>query len=69
MPADWASRMLERARAAPEAVAIGGSVENGATDLAADWASFLVVQTVMASPNRERSGAEDRRRRKRVVQA
>ncbi len=50
VPPDWGTRMVEAHARHPEAVAIGGSVENGATGSVVDWASFLVVQTVIASP-------------------
>jgi hypothetical protein len=50
VPPDWGTRMIEAHARHPEAVAIGGSVENGATGSVVDWASFLVVQTVIASP-------------------
>ena len=50
VPPDWGTRMIEAHARHPEAVAIGGSVQNGATDSTVDWASFLVVQTVIASP-------------------
>ena len=50
VPVDWATRMLAAHEEHPEAVAIGGSVENGATASMIDWASFLVVQTAVASP-------------------
>jgi hypothetical protein len=50
VPADWASKMLAAHAANPEASVIGGSVENGATGSAIDWASFLLVQAAIASP-------------------
>jgi hypothetical protein len=50
VPLDWATSMVEAHRAHPEAVAVGGSVENGATTNDIDWASFLVVQAPIASP-------------------
>jgi hypothetical protein len=50
LPADWGQRNLEAHAAHPEAVAIGGSVVNGATDSVMDWASFLIVQSAVAAP-------------------
>jgi hypothetical protein len=50
VPADWAMRWLAAFRANPEAAAIGGSVENGATSRVIDWASFLVVQALSVPP-------------------
>jgi hypothetical protein len=50
LPTDWAGRNLEAHGAHPEAAAIGGSVVNGATDSAMDWASFLIVQSGVAAP-------------------
>lgn len=50
VPPDWAKKMLDAHAAHPEAAAIGGSVENGATGSGLDWAAFLVVQTPMAAP-------------------
>jgi hypothetical protein len=52
VPRDWARRLLEAHAAHPEAVAIGGSVLNGATKTVIDWASFLVVQSAVAAPIR-----------------
>ena len=52
LPADWARRNLDAHAAHPEAAAIGGSVVNGATDSAMDWASFLIVQATVAAPIR-----------------
>jgi hypothetical protein len=47
---DWAARMLQAHADHPDASAIGGSVTNGATGSALDWASFLVVQSTIAAP-------------------
>ena len=47
---DWAERMLAAHAAHPSAIAVGGSVENGATGSAMDWASFLVVQASHMTP-------------------
>jgi hypothetical protein len=52
VPPDWASRMVEAHRAHPEAIAIGGSVTNGATDTTLDWATFMIVQAPVAAPMR-----------------
>jgi hypothetical protein len=50
LPDDWAQRNIDAHAAHPEAAAIGGSVLNGATDSAMDWASFLIVQSAVAAP-------------------
>jgi hypothetical protein len=52
VPVDWARSMINAHAARPEAMAIGGSVENGATGNVLDWASFLVVQSAVAAPIR-----------------
>ena len=50
VPPDWGERYLAAFAASPEALAIGGSVENGATTTVADWASFFIVQAPVAAP-------------------
>lgn len=50
VPPDWATRMLAAHAAHPEAAAIGGSVEDGATRTGFDWASYFVVQARNAPP-------------------
>jgi hypothetical protein len=50
VPPDWAGKMLDAHAAHPEAAAVGGSVENGATGTVFDWASFIVVQAPIAAP-------------------
>jgi hypothetical protein len=50
VPPDWGERYLAAFAAAPTAMAIGGSVENGATDTLTDWASFLIVQAPVVAP-------------------
>lgn len=52
VPEAWARQLIEAHAAHPEASAIGGSVENGATRSLIDWASFLVVQAPVAAPIR-----------------
>lgn len=47
---DWSERILASHAEYPRAVAIGGSVENGATATPLDWASFFVVQTTFMAP-------------------
>jgi hypothetical protein len=47
---DWGVRLIAALDAAPEAVAVGGSVENGATGSTLDWASYFVVQAAMVPP-------------------
>jgi hypothetical protein len=50
VPPDWCERYLAAFAASPEAIAIGGSVENGATRRLADRAAFLVSQTAVMAP-------------------
>ena len=50
VPPDWGERYLAAFAAAPTAMAIGGSVENGATETLIDWASFLIVQAPVVAP-------------------
>lgn len=50
VPRDWGVRMIAAHRAHPDAAAIGGSVENGATGSGLDWASFLAVNVRFAPP-------------------
>ncbi len=50
VPPDWCERYLAAFAASPDAMAIGGSVENGATDTLTDWASFYVVQAPVVAP-------------------
>lgn len=52
VPPDWGERYLAAFAANPAAMAIGGSVENGATETIADWASFFVVQAPVVAPIR-----------------
>ena len=52
VPLDWAERMIAAHAAHPEALAIGGSVENAATNGIIDWASFLIVQAPVVAPIR-----------------
>jgi hypothetical protein len=58
VPVSWGRQMLDAHAANPDAVAIGGSVENGATARAIDWASFVAVQTTLMAPIK--SGPSDR---------
>lgn len=50
VPPDWGERFLAAFQASPEAMAIGGSVENGATETTAEWAAFFVVLAPMVAP-------------------
>lgn len=50
VPPDWAERFLAAFERSPEAMAIGGSVQNGATETVRDWASFFVVQAPVVAP-------------------
>lgn len=48
--ADWCDRILAAHGAHPEAIAIGGAVENGTTEHVVDWASFLMTQVHCVGP-------------------
>jgi hypothetical protein len=48
--ADWCEKILGAHRAHPELAAIGGSVENGSTKTAADWANFLTTFAPFIAP-------------------
>jgi hypothetical protein len=48
--ADWCERILAAHAAHPEAIAIGGAVENGTTDHLTDWAAFLLTQATSMRP-------------------
>jgi len=41
--ADWCEKILDAHSAHPELAAIGGSMQNGSTTTAADWANFLTT--------------------------
>ena len=58
VPPDWAQKMLYAHASHPEAVAVGGSVENGATRNALDWASEVVVEAPIAAPIRSGPSAK-----------
>jgi hypothetical protein len=47
---DWALRLRGVLEARPEAIAVGGSVENAATESTLDWASYLIVQGPLIPP-------------------
>jgi hypothetical protein len=47
---DWCERILAAHRAHPDAAAIGGAVENGATATWIDWASFFLVNGASMPP-------------------
>lgn len=49
---DWCARILAAHREHPEAAAIGGAVENGATATTIDWASFFLVNGASMPPVR-----------------
>ncbi len=49
---DWCDRILAAHRANPNAIAIGGAVENGTTEHLVDWATFIVTQTPFVGPLR-----------------
>jgi hypothetical protein len=48
--ADWCERILAAHSAHPEAIAIGGAVENGTAEHVMDWAAFLMTQAASMSP-------------------
>jgi hypothetical protein len=48
--ADWCERILAAHAAHPEAIAIGGAVENGTSEHLMDWASFLMTQAPSMIP-------------------
>ncbi len=48
--ADWCERILAAHAAHPEAIAIGGAVENGTPEHVIDWAAFLMTQAQSMSP-------------------
>jgi glycosyl transferase family 2 len=47
---DWCRRVIQAHEEYPQAAAIGGAVENGATRTLADWASFFIVNGASMSP-------------------
>jgi hypothetical protein len=50
-PRHWLASMLEAFEAAPKGtVAVGGPVENGVTDSALDWATFLCEYSAFVGP-------------------
>lgn len=55
VPLAWAEQMLDARQRHPEAAAVGGAVENGATGSLLDWASFFVVQILNMPPLRTRA--------------
>jgi hypothetical protein len=55
VPDDWGERMVDAHRRHPEAAAIGGAVENGATSTRIDWASFFIVQIAAMPPLKDAS--------------
>ena len=52
VPPEWATLHVDAHRRHPEAVAIGGSVVNGANDTLIDIAGFLAVQAPLVAPIR-----------------
>jgi len=46
----WLSRVVEAHRTLPDAAAIGGVVENGATTRLIDWANFLIIFAPVLAP-------------------
>ena len=49
---DWCERIIEAHREHRDAAAIGGAVENGATERVSDWASFFIVNGASMLPIR-----------------
>lgn len=47
---DWCDRILAAHAEHPEAIAIGGAVENGTRDHLVDWATFIVTQGPFVGP-------------------
>lgn len=47
---DWLERILAAHAAHPEAIAIGGCVDNATTRHLVDWATFIVTQTPFVGP-------------------
>lgn len=47
---DWCERILAAHAAHPEAIAVGGAVENGTTQHLIDWATFIVTQAPFVGP-------------------
>ncbi|MEP7082759.1 MAG: hypothetical protein ABI841_07260 [Chloroflexota bacterium] len=56
--ADWCERILAAHAEHPEAIAIGGAVDNGTREHLVDWATFIVTQTPFVGPLR--NGPADR---------
>lgn len=50
---DWVEAILHAHREHPEAAAIGGAVENGATERAMDWAGYFVANAHAMAPVRD----------------
>ena len=48
--AGWCRRVLDLHAAYPEAIAIGGAVDNGTRDTNIDWAAYLVTQLPFTAP-------------------
>lgn len=49
---DWCERIMQVHKDYPDAVAVGGEVENGATTSLIDWANFFLVFAPFVSPIR-----------------
>jgi hypothetical protein len=47
---DWAARLLEVHAEHPEALVVGGAVDNSATERAAEWACYFTVQARCLPP-------------------
>jgi hypothetical protein len=58
VPPNWCERILRAHREHPEAAAIGGAVENAATDHLMDWANFALVFSPFLPPIRDGESEE-----------
>lgn len=58
VPPDWCERILRAHHEHPEAAAIGGAVENAATDHLMDWANFALVFSPFLPPIRDGESEE-----------
>lgn len=47
---DWLSAILRAFDEQPDAVAIGGAIENGSRGTAVDWASYFITQGIYMAP-------------------
>ena len=50
VPSDWCEWILRQHADHPEAIAIGGAVDNGTRDHLVDWAAFFITQIPFVAP-------------------